>query len=138
MNLRVAEPGDWGWIYANFVSSFRAATVYSDGMTGREIASLLTNLVMRGWQVMVAEMEGVLAGWVLYSTDQRLGWIFTRAMFRGSGLSLLLLERAGIDPRLPVISPFVANRLKDKCPLRLNIRFRPYLATPPVENAATH
>jgi hypothetical protein len=130
MDFRPAQPQDWGFLCSSFLSSFRAASTHAEGLTGKQAVSLLTNLVANGWECMVAEMEGVIAGWIVYDKNQRLGWVYVRQMFRGSGLALLLLQKAGIDPRLPIVSPFVPNRLRDKCPLKLTIHQRPFLTVP--------
>lgn len=138
MEINPAVPTDYGFILSSFISSFRAASTHAEGLTGKQIASLLTNLISNGWSCTVASMESVIAGWLVHDRDQRLAWVYTRQMFRGSGLALLLLKHAGIDPRLPVISPFVPNRLKDKCPLKLTIHQRPFLVMPNAETAVVN
>lgn len=138
MNLRGAEPGDYGFVLSSFISSFREASTHAEGLTGRQIASLLTNLISNGWTCTVAEMDNVIAGWVVHDKNQRLAWVYSRTMFRRQGLALLLFKSVGIDPRLPVVSPFVPNRNKAKCPLRLTIHQRPFLVMPNAETAAVH
>jgi hypothetical protein len=127
VEFRPAIPGDWGFICSSFLSSFRAASTHAEGLTGKQAVSLLTNLVSNGWECLVAEMEGVIAGWIVYDNNQRLGWVYVRQMFRGSQLSLILMKKAGIDPRLPVISPFTPNRNRNECRLKLTIHQRPFL-----------
>ncbi len=133
MTIGPAQPSHWGFIYSSFIKSIREASTHVEGMSGKQIGQLLTNLVSNGWQVNVAEVESVIAGWVLYSdSPQHLGWVYTRSDlgFQGQGLGKLLVERLGINMSLQVISPFVPNRSRD-CRLRLKIRHRPFLCVAP-------
>jgi hypothetical protein len=137
MVIGPAQPSHWGFIYSSFIKSIREASTHVEGMSGKQIGQLLTNLVRDGWTVSVAELESVIAGWVLYdgAQPQRLGWVLVRddLGFRSQGLGKLLAERVGINMSLPVISPFVPNRSRD-CRLRLKIRHRPFLCiAPPVD-----
>lgn len=137
MVIAPAQPQHWGHIYANLIKSLREQSTHVEGMSGREIGQLLTNLVGKGWTVQVAELEGVIAGWVISGPEkQQCGWVFVRADlgFTGQGLAKLLLETVGINMSLPVYSPFVPNRSRN-CPLRLKIRHRPFLCVARPANA---
>ena len=138
MLIRPAKTSDWGFIVSSFINSFREESTHAEGLKGKTIAALLTNLVSQGWNCTVAEFvasedepegPGVIAGWVVSGpTSQALAWAYTRSMFRRQGLAKLLLQRVGIDMAKPVTSPFVPNRHKDRCPLKLRINHRPFLA----------
>jgi hypothetical protein len=130
MVIRPATDPDWGFIVTSFLSSFREASTHAEDLTGKQVVSLLTNLISNGWSCTVAEMDGVIAGWVVFDKGQRLAWVFTRAMFRRQGLAKLLITRAGIDMARGVYSPFLPNRLKEQCPLKLKIHHRPFLTVP--------
>ena len=136
MVIGPAQPSHCGFLYSTFIKSLRENSTHVDGMSGKQIGRLLTNLIATGWQVRVAEMESVIAGWVLYcNTPQYLGWVYTRDSlgFSGQGLGKLLVEHAGINMSLPVCSPFVPNRSRN-CRLRLKIRHRPFLCLPPTQD----
>jgi hypothetical protein len=133
LQVRKMNADDVGWILATFIQSFREASTQSEDLDGKETAQLVTNLVSNGWSVLVAELEGVLMGWVLFQPGSsqyspvKFGWVFVRKMVRNQGVAKLLIDRAGIDMSRPVVSPFVPNRSKSTCPLRLTIRQRPFL-----------
>jgi hypothetical protein len=133
LSIRPANADDWGWILTTFIQTFREASTQSEDLDGKQTAQLVTNLVSNGWTVLVAELEGVLMGWVLFQpgasqySPVKFGWVFVRKMVRNQGVAKLLIDRAGIDMSRPVVSPFVPNRSKTTCPLRLTIRQRPFL-----------
>ena len=132
MTIGPAQPHHWGHIYANFIKSIREHSTHVEGMSGKQIGQLLTNLCALGWKVQVAELDGVIAGWVLHGSVQELGWVLVRhdLGFNEQGLALLMLGQVGIKLDSPVISPFVPNRSRD-CRLRLKIRHRPFLCVAP-------
>lgn len=134
MQFRPAQESDWRYICPTFISSFREKSTHSEGMSGKLIASLITNLISNGWECMVAETEGVIAGWAVYRDKNHLAWVFTRPMFREQGLAKLLVGKCSIDMSAPIYSPFVPNR-EIKCKLRLKIRQRPFCVVP---TAAVH
>jgi hypothetical protein len=132
MVIGPAHPSHWGFIYSSFIKSIREASTHVEGMSGKQIGQLLTNLCSMGWKVHVAELDGVIAGWVLHCNQQYIGWVLVRQElgFDGQGLAKALLGQVGINMSLPVISPFVPNRSRD-CRLRLKIRHRPFLCVAP-------
>jgi hypothetical protein len=137
MTITPAQPNHWGHIYSSFIKSIREASTHVEGMSGKQIGQLLTNLCALGWQVHVAELEGVIAGWVLCGPGhglQQLGWVLVREElgFRGQGLAKVLLSSVGIDMSKAVVSPFAPNRTRD-CRLRLKIHHRPYLCVAPAD-----
>jgi hypothetical protein len=137
MVIRPAQASDWRYVIPRFISSFREASTHAEGLTGKQIASALTGLVLNGWQTLIVDYEGVIAAWVIFAPKNHLAWVYVRPElgFRGQGLAKLLLEKAGIDIGKPVTSPFVPNRHKHTCKLRLTIHHRPFLVLPREDNA---
>jgi len=138
MNLRSAIDQDWGLILSSFISTFRAESTHAEDLKGRQITSLLTNLIANGWSCTVADMEGVIVGWIVHGPKQRLAWVWVRSMVRCQGLAKLMIERVGIDMSRPVYSPFLPNRHREQCRLRLKIQHRPFLVIPGAETAVVH
>jgi len=130
MNLRPAIDQDYGLILSSFISTFRSESTHAEDLKGRQITSLLTNLIANGWSCTVAYMEGVLVGWIVHAPKQRLAWVWVRSMVRAQGLAKLMIERAGIDINRPVVGPFLPNRNRERCRLRLKINHRPFLVIP--------
>jgi hypothetical protein len=101
---------------------------------------MLTTLVSNGWQTLVADYDGIIAGWVVFSDKQQMAWVYVRPElgFRGQGLGKLLVRNAGIDLGRPVYGPFAPNRNKGKCPLRFKLHQRPFLVLPKTETIARY
>lgn len=126
MLIRPAEPQDMGFVYSHFISSFREGSTHAEGLTGKQIASLLTGLITNGWTVTVAELSSALVGWIVTGPKpQQLAWVFSREFVRGQGLARLLIQHAQINPAKKVICPFWPNRYRKK-PFDMELVLRPF------------
>jgi len=106
MTYRSAKPDDWGYILSTFIKSYRENSTHAEGLSGRQIAHMLTSLAGKdSWCVDVVEEHGLIAMWDAYCGSKNLAWIYVRPMFRGQGWakSRCLASRK-------VYTPFMPNR----------------------------
>lgn len=130
MLIRPAEPQDMGFVYSHFISSFREASTHAEGLTGKQVASLLTGLITNGWTVTVAELSSALVGWIVTGPKpQQLAWVFSREFVRGQGLAKLMIQHAKIDTSKRVLTPFWPNRYRKK-PFGMELNLRPFEVVP--------
>lgn len=94
MRIRVAAPRDADAVAEVFIASFDTLTFLPKIHTRQETIDFIANTVLREQEVLVAEQDGRIKGFVATSHGDSLEHLYVHPEAQGRGIGSALLERA--------------------------------------------